>query len=253
MGEITLECRGVSKAFGGVRAVDRVSLSFEAGRVTALIGPNGAGKTTLFHLLSGQLPLDEGQIFLRQRRIDGLSNWRIARWGVGRLFQDVRLFGQLSVLDNVCVAYQGQEGENPLSALLRRSSVRQQSSRLMDRGRGLLAEIGLGGTEQARAADLSYGQQKLLALTRLLAADADVLLLDEPTAGVHPDTIIQLRHLLRRLAGAEKTIVLIEHNMTVVLEVADWVYFLDEGQVVASGLPGDVLTDRLVRAAYMGL
>ena len=253
MAEVTLECRNLVKTFGGVRAIDDLSVTFEAGRITALIGPNGAGKTTLFHLITGALRPDAGEILYRERRIDHLPPWRIAQLGIGRLFQDVRVFNKLTVLENVLVAFRGQSGENPLNSLLRRSAINRQERANVEEARRRLDFVGLGGLSAARGEDLSHGQQKLLALARLLAADADVFLLDEPTSGVNPEMVDTLLDLIRRLAGEGKTVVVIEHNMDVVMEIANWVYFMDEGEIVAFGLPDEILGDREVRAAYLGL
>lgn len=248
-----LELDKVSKSFGGLRAVDSVSATFEAGRITALIGPNGAGKTTLFHLIGGVLRPDQGVIRYNGKRIEGLPPWRIARYGIGRLFQDVRVFGKLTALDNVLTAFPHQLGENPLWSLALRPKALWQERQLAAQARQLLQFVGLHDHADATAESLSYGQQKLLAIARLLAAGADTLLLDEPTAGVNPEMVKDLLALLRQLASDGKMIVLIEHNMSVVMDVADWVYFMDEGKIVASGTPAAVLGDPLVRAAYLGM
>lgn len=253
MGEVTLECQNLVKTFGGVRSVDDLSLSFEDGRVTALIGPNGAGKTTLFHLMTGFLTPDSGEIWYRGRRIDHLPAWRVARAGIGRLFQDVRVFGKLTAEENVRAAFVDQRGENALWAFLRHSEVQRQEGQNSDIARQLLDEVGLVEYLDTPAEALSYGQQKLLAIARLLAMRSDVLLLDEPTAGVHPDIVERLLDLVRRLAQEGRTVVVIEHNMDVVLAVADWVNFLNEGQIVAFGSAADVLGEEEIRAAYLGL
>lgn len=253
MAASTLECRNLVKSFGGLRAVDDLSVAFEPGKATALIGPNGAGKSTLFHLLTGALQPTSGEITYHDRRIDRLPPWCVAREGIGRLFQDVRVFPKLTVLDNVLTAFPGQCGENVLSTLFQRRRVREEEQRNVERALQLLGSVGLEDRTSSSADALSYGQQKLLAIARLLAAGADVLLLDEPTAGVNPEMIQVLISTIRKLAREGKTIVVIEHNMNVVLEIADWVHFIHEGQVVAFGLPDDVLGDRYVRATYLGL
>jgi len=251
--QITIECRDLSKSFDGVHAVEEVSVEFESAKITALIGPNGAGKTTLFHLVGGSLVPDSGEVLLRGKRISGLPSWEVARLGVGRLFQDVRVFGRLTALENVLVGFQSQAGETFWKAVLARPTVVRQERDLIRQARHWIEFVGLGGREEAPARALSYGQQKLLALARLLAQGAEVLLLDEPTAGVNPAMVTPLLALLRELARKGKTIVLIEHNMSVVLDIADWVYFMDEGQIVAFGLPQEVLGDKWVREAYLGL
>lgn len=248
-----LELENVSKSFDGLRAVDRVSLGFEAGKITALIGPNGAGKTTVFNLISGFLRPDEGAITYRGRNIAGLAPWHIAQLGIGRLFQDVRLFDRMTVKDNVLAAFRKQKGESALMSVIARWKVTKEERLLLEQTMRLLKFVGLADQAEELAENLSYGQQKLLAIARLLAADADVLLLDEPTAGVNPQMVGTLLDVIRRLAAEGKTVVVIEHNMNVVIEIADWVYFMDEGQVVSFGLPNEVLGDPEVRAAYVGL
>lgn len=249
----TIECKNLIKSFGGVRAVNDVSIAFDAGQVIALIGPNGAGKTTLFHLLTGMLRPDAGEVVYRRNRIDRLPPWKIAQLGIGRLFQDVRVFRKLTALENVLVAFREQRGENPLASLFLRPVVLRQEQEFLAQAQQHLDFVGLNQLKSSRAEELSFGQQKLLAIARLLAAGADVFLLDEPTAGVNPKMVRALLHIVKRLAREGKTVVVIEHNMSVVLEVADWVYFMDEGEIIAFGQPDEVLGDQEVRAAYLGL
>jgi len=250
---VTLECVDLVKTFGGVRAVDGVNLSFEAGKVTALVGPNGAGKTTLFHLITGSLQPDAGEVIYRGRPIHGLPPWTIAQMGIGRLFQDVRVFPKLTVLENLLVARPRQRGESVAASILARRAVRREEQAATVAAQEWLELVGLAGQAQQPAGALSYGQQKLLAIARLLAAGIDVLLLDEPTAGVNPALNDRLLHLMRKLAEEGRTIVLIEHNIDVVLNVADWVYFLDEGQVAAFGLAREILTGQLFARSYLRL
>lgn len=248
-----LELIDVSKSFDGLKAVDQVSLGLQKGKITALIGPNGAGKTTIFNLISGFIKPDTGQILYRGQNIVGLSPWEIASLGIGRLFQDVRVFNRLTVLDNILAAFKGQKGEKVVIAVLGRRKVLSEEARNKEKALELLRFVGLDEKAFDLAENLSYGQQKLLSIARLLAAEADVLLLDEPTAGVNPAMIGQILKVARNLAEQGKTVVIIEHNMNVVVEVADWVYFMDDGQIVSFGLPGDVLADPEVRRAYIGL
>lgn len=250
---VTLECRDLSKSFGGVLAVDGINVGFEAGKVTALVGPNGAGKTTLFHLMSGALKPEEGDVLLRGQPINGLPPWAVANLGVGRLFQDVRVFPKLTVLGNLLVARRDQTGEKVLPALLRRGKVSEEERRHVVHAGRWLELVGLSEYEETPADAISYGQQKLLGIARLLSAGAEVFLLDEPTAGVNPVLIDRVLTVIRRLAEQGKTVVLIEHNINVVLDVADWVYFMDEGQIAAFGLPKEVLGDESIRSLYLGL
>ena len=248
-----LELKHITKTFGGVHAVDSASLGFEQGKVTALIGPNGAGKTTVFNCISGFLTPDTGTVTYRGDDVTGLNAWQIAQRGIGRLFQDVRLFYKMTVLDNVMAAFPDQQGERVWRSVFIRWKVNGQERVLTDRAVELLEFVGLSDKADSLGEDLSFGQQKLVALARLLAADADVLLLDEPVAGVNPGLAETLLATIRRLAVQGKTVVVIEHNMNAVLDVADWAYFMDDGALTSSGLPQDVLADPKVRAAYMGL
>ena len=248
---LTLE--HITKTFGGVHAVEEVSMRFTPGKVTALIGPNGAGKTTLFNLISGQLCPDRGTVRYQGEELTGMAPHRIAGRGVGRLFQDVRLFGRMTVLDNVRSAFPDQRGESAWRAVFTRWRVNRQEQTHTEQALELLEQVGLTEKADELGENLSYGQQKLAAIARLLAMGADTLLLDEPVAGVNPGLVGTLLNTVRRLADDGKTIVLIEHNMNVVLDVADQSYFMDDGRCVASGKPRDVLANPEVRAAYTGL
>jgi ABC-type branched-subunit amino acid transport system ATPase component len=250
---MALILKHITKTFGGVHAVEDVSMRFMPGEVTALIGPNGAGKTTLFNLISGHLPPDQGTVRYRGDELTGLAPHQVARRGVGRLFQDVRLFGRMTVLDNVRSAFPDQRGESVWRSVVARWRVNRQEQDHTERAMALLEQVGLTGKTDALGETLSYGQQKLAAIARLLAMGADALLLDEPVAGVNPGLADTLLETVRGLADDGKTVALIEHNMNAVLEVADQAYFIDDGRRTAAGRPRDVLADPDVRAAYMGL
>lgn len=251
MSAVQLECRDLSKAFGGVCAVDDVDLTFEAGKITALVGPNGAGKTTIFHLITNFVQADAGQVLYKGRSVTGMPSWAIARSGIGRLFQDVRIFRRLTVLENVLVAF--PDFENPISAVLSKFGINKLSRSFESDALAWLELVDLASHSNERAEALSYGQQKLLAIARLLAAGADVLLLDEPSAGINPKIVKRLLEVIRSLADEGRTIVVIEHNMNVVLDIAQWAYFMDDGRVTAFGLPDEVLGDVNVRTRYLGL
>jgi ABC-type branched-subunit amino acid transport system ATPase component len=249
----TLELKGLSKSFDGIKAVDQISIGFEQGHVTGLIGPNGAGKTTLFNLISGFLKPDEGQVLFRDRNIAGLPTWKIARMGIGRLFQDVRVFAHMTAIDNVEVAFQQQIGEVPFCTLVAYPRSSREFRKCREKALELLAFVGLEDKANVFAEDLSYGQQKLLSVARLLAVDAQVLLLDEPTSGVSPKMAERLMELAGDLAKSGRTVVFIEHNMNVVIQIADWVYFLSNGQMTFFGPPADVLGNPDVRKEYIGV
>lgn len=250
----TIECSGLTKSFDGVIALDEIDLAFESAKITALIGPNGAGKTTLFHIINGYVKPDAGKIFFKGVEIQNMHPWEVARLGICRLFQDVRVFTKLNAIDNVMAAFKGQMGENPLWAVFKRKRVANEEDAVRGKAKELLDFVGLKGYESMPAGELSYGQQKLLSIARLLANGGDILLLDEPTAGVNPEMIKKILSLIRQIAQeGHKTIVIIEHNMNVVMDIADWVFFMDEGRIEAFGSPRDVLSDKEVRRSYIGL
>ena len=249
----TIECCNVSKSFSGLLAVDSVSLDFEPGKITALVGPNGAGKTTLFHLICGSMRADEGIIRFRGEDIGSWPSWRVSRLGIGRLFQDIRIFPKLTALENLMVSFPNFRRESPFAAWFLRGSTRRMEEECRSKATRILDFIGLTDCRFQLAGSLSFGQQKLLALGRLLAADSRALMLDEPTAGLHPDMARKLLGVLRDLATRGSTIVLIEHNVSVVIGAADWLYFMENGQISAFGLPAEVLGDSTVRARYLGL
>lgn len=249
---MTLEVKNLSKSFDGIKAVNSACLSFKREMVTGLIGPNGAGKTTLFHLISGFLKPDSGEILYQGERIDGLRPWQVAKKGIGRLFQDVRVFSKMTVLDNVLSAFSQQTGENPLTLFKVKKIIKEEKERKKE-ALHWLEFVGLSGYENGFAENLSYGQQKLLAIARLLATGSEVLLLDEPTAGVNPKMVSSLLSLIRTLAEKEeKTVVVIEHNMAVIADVCDFVYFMADGRIMAGGDPSEVLRDKEVKRVYIG-
>lgn len=248
-----LELKDISKRFGGVDALDRVSCGFEGEKIIALIGPNGAGKTSVFNLISGFIRPDRGTISFMGKEIHSLSPSHIAKSGIGRLFQDVRVFDKLTLKDNVLVAFKRGYSENPLAAIFNRQRLKKEYRDLMEKTMELLELVGIADKADTLAENLSYGQQKLLAIARLLAADANLLLLDEPTAGVNPQMVKVLLDVICKLREQGKTVIVIEHNMNVVVEIADWVYFMDKGQVVSFGLPQEILGDPEVKKTYIGL
>jgi branched-chain amino acid transport system ATP-binding protein len=247
-----LELQGVSKAFGGHRAVDGLSLSIERGRITGLIGPNGAGKTTLFNLIAGAMRPTEGRILLDGARIDGLRADRIFKAGLARTFQIPRPFPEMTVLDNVLLAPADQLGESVLRAWLTPGAVRAQERRLRDRAMVCLDFVGLARLAQDPARVLSGGQRKLLELARVLVAEPSVILFDEPGAGVAPallDTIVEKIAALNR-DGV--TILIIEHNMDLVMGLCDPVVVMAQGRLLVQGPPQAVQSDPRVIEAYLG-
>jgi len=232
----TLRAEGVSKAFGGLQALNGCSLTAEAGHITGLIGPNGSGKTTLFNAITGYERIDAGQVFLDDRRITGASPQRVFALGVGRTFQLTRIFPRLTVLENMLVPAR------------RGRSSRQHRERAME----LLAFTGIAGHAGALAGTLSFGQRKLLELAYVLVADPAVVLLDEPAGGVNPSLILQIADRIRELNRAGRTFLIVEHNMEFVMGLCHQVTVLDSGTVVASGPPEAVRINPRVLDAYLG-
>lgn len=247
-----LELTRVSKHFGGIQAVRDLTFRLLPGRVTGLVGPNGAGKTTMFNLVTGFLPADSGLIRYRDHDITNWPPYQISRVGIARSFQDVRIFPRMSVLDNVMVAAQEQAGERVMQATLGFRRVVREERLNRERSLGYLEFVGLAGKARVFAQSLSYSEQKLLALARMLATEADCLLLDEPMAGLDPGTRHRINQLIRELVPRGKTICLIEHNLDVVQEACEWLVFLDQGQVVAEGLPSDIVGDPALAEIYFG-
>jgi ABC-type branched-subunit amino acid transport system ATPase component len=248
-----LELEDVGKWFGGLLAVHDLSFAVRQGAITTLIGGNGAGKTTVFNLITGFLKPDKGTIRFRGRSLDGLPAERVARAGISRGFQELRLFNRLQASDNVLVAFPGQRGEGLIRALLGGPALRSETRRNAARGRALLASLSLEPDAATLAEQLSYGQQKLLALGRLLAAEGELLLLDEPTSGLGPSMVDDFCARMRRLVEDGKTILLIEHNFDIVMRVSDWVVVMHQGTKIAEGPPEEIRRNLAVMHAYLGI
>ncbi len=247
-----LELREVERAFGGVRAVDGVSFGLRPGAVHGLIGPNGAGKTTLLNLVSGLLRPTAGEIRLDGERIDQLAPHRIATLGVTRTYQNIRLFPALSALENVIVGEHLARDASLLGRLLMLASAQKEEEEAREIARGLLQRVGLGERASERAATLSYGEQRRVEIARALASQPRVLLLDEPTAGMNPVEVAAVGELIREVARQGHTVLLVEHNVKLVMEVCQRITVLDFGRVIAEGAPADVSASPAVIAAYLG-
>jgi ABC-type branched-subunit amino acid transport system ATPase component len=248
-----LEVSGVSKAFGGVRAVDDASLSVEEGSITALIGPNGAGKSTLFNCISGFLRPDRGQIALAGRRIERLPPHAIVHAGLARTFQTARALTRLTVLDNVRLAAPSHPGECLRNLIARRGAVRRREAQVTEEAFRLLRLVRLEDYADALAGTLSGGQRKLLDLARILIASPRLILLDEPMAGVNPALREELlAHVLDLRATRGITFLVIEHDLAFVMRASDHVFVMAEGRVLTEGTPEEVRRDERVIDAYLG-
>lgn len=246
----TLRCIELSKSFDGVCALAELTLEFPSSGVLSIIGPNGAGKTTLINILTGFLRPDAGHCFLGKRDTTQFAPHRIALLGVARTFQELRLVRQVSALENVMLARPRQRGETLLGALFR-IGVGKEEAENRDEANHLLHFVGLENKRNDLAGELSYGQQKLLTLACCLATKANILLLDEPVAGVHPEMAQKILSLLRKLRDNGKLIIFIEHDISAVREVADQVIVMDHGRIRAQGPPIEVLERPEIMEAYV--
>ena len=240
------------KSFDGVKAVDDFSLSLQPGKLTSLIGPNGGGKTTVFNILTGFLQSSGGEILFKNSSITGFSPWKIARLGISRTFQDIRLFKKMTLLENVLLGRKDQQGENILAALFTFREESQEHRQHIEKALSLLEFVGLAGQKNELAENLSYGQQKLLSIACCLATDPELLLLDEPVAGVQPAMIEKIVTILKELVSQQKkTVLLIEHHIDFVLGISDIVVVMDEGKKIAEGEPGGIKNRPDILEAYL--
>lgn len=247
-----LKIENVSKSFGALIAVNDVSFNLGDTGIAGLIGPNGSGKTTLFHLITGFYKLDTGNIHFLGQRINGLPPHIISRKGIVRTFQQTRVLPFLSSLDNLIAAAPNQLGENLLPLFFQPSKVALQETQNCEKAESILETLGLLKLKDSPAGDLSYGQQKLLEIGRVLMADPKLIILDEPTAGINPTLIRHLVTILKNLRDQSIKIFLIEHNMPLVTELCDKIFVMDSGSLIFSGTPAEVQNNSRVIEAYLG-
>jgi branched-chain amino acid transport system ATP-binding protein len=248
-----LQAKGVNHYFGGLKAVSDLNLALEPGELMGIIGPNGAGKTTVFNLITGVYRPTQGQVLLQDQNLVGLRPHQIIERGVARTFQNIRLFKDLSVLDNVRIACYSQVRYGPLASLLHTARFRQEEQRIRADSVRLLGIFHLEGYASVPARNLPYGEQRRLEIARALATRPTLLLLDEPAAGMNPGEIKRLMELIQWIRSEFKlTIILIEHQMRVVMGICERILVLDFGETIAEGKPKEIQNHPRVLEAYLG-
>jgi len=247
-----LEVRDLRKEFGGLVALDNVTFKVDEGQIRAIIGPNGAGKTTLYNLISRFYAPTSGEIFYRQKRIDNLAPHRMVKLGIGRTFQNLQIMNNMTVLENVMVGCHCKAKHGILSSAFRLPRFKREEKEVLQRSMEKLSFIGLESLASRPASGLSFGEQRMLEFARALACEPDLLMLDEPASGLNIREIEKMADLIHRIRGSGVTILLIEHDMGLVMNISDMVTVLNYGQKIAEGPPREVQNNSDVISAYLG-
>lgn len=253
MADILLELKNISMHFGGLKAVDDVSFVIHKGEILSLIGPNGAGKTTAFNVITGVYTPTLGEVIFKGVNINVLKPYQITKLGIARTFQNIRLFGQLSAIDNIIIAMHCRRTTNMFQSIFRTFKYNTEEKKCIEEAEALLDYMGLLGDRNEQAQNLPYGKQRKLEIARALATGADLLLLDEPAAGMNPQETEELMETIQNIRkDLEKTVFLIEHDMKLVMGISDRIVVFDYGKLIAEGKPEEIRTNPRVIEAYLG-
>ena len=247
-----ISVKNLKKSFGGITAVDVKELSFIEGELTSVIGPNGAGKTTFFDLISGFQNADSGDIFLKENNISNSQPYKIARMGMVRTFQLTKVFDRMTVMENLLFSGSNVNNDSFLRSILKLNSQKVYENSLKDKANEILNDLNIGHMADSYARELSGGQKKLLELARAIINEPEILLLDEPLAGVNPKLAEDILSLIKKLSEDGITIVMVEHNIEAVMKISERVVVLAEGSLIADGSPNEIRTNKNVIEAYLG-
>ena len=252
MSNSLIEVKNLKKTFGGLTAVDIENLTFNENELTSIIGPNGAGKTTFFDLISGFQNSDNGDIYLNDKDISNFQPYKIARMGMVRTFQLTKVFDRMTVLENLLFSGSEISNESLFKSIIKSKSQKNYEEHLRDKARDIMDELNILHMEDSYARELSGGQKKLLELARSIINEPEILLLDEPLAGVNPKLAEDILFLIKKLSNKGITILMVEHNIEAVMKISDRIVVLAEGSLIADGNPNDIRTDTNVIEAYLG-
>ena len=247
-----ISVNNLKKSFGGLKAVDVQELSFKEGEITSIIGPNGAGKTTFFDLISGFQNADSGSIFLKDKDISNAQPYKIARMGMVRTFQLTKVFDRMTVMENLLFSGSNIKNDSFLRSFIKLNSQKLYESNLREKANEIMNDLNIGHMANSYARELSGGQKKLLELARSIINEPEILLLDEPLAGVNPKLAEDILSLITKLSDSGITILMVEHNIEAVMKISERIVVLAEGSLIADGIPNEIRTDNNVIEAYLG-